>query len=436
MEQSQQTARAMIPQGVATFLPEAAYLKRVIEREILNVFFKWGFQEIITPIFEYLDVVSLGMEQEVIEKGYKIVDRSNGRVMILRPDVTTQVARMVAMLFSDRPKPLRLCYRENVFRYEGEHEGREREIFQVGGELIGLAGPEADAEMIAIVVESLRRLGLSDFRIILGQVELSRSLLQKMRLPLEFERQLQEALMKKETGLVRSLLRRSDLPRTVQNRFLTLMGLMGGPEVLKEAADLVTDRAARKALKNLEDVYGLLQAHGVEGRVLVDLGEIRGFEYYTGVVYEVFANGVGYEIGRGGRYDNLIAKFGSPSPSTGFAFDLERLELALNKEGRRTDFSAADLLLVGSRKAVRRVVTVARDLRRQGYRVMQRIARVEGIKELRSYATSVNIPVVLIVGGAKSSVVTAVEVATGRQRQESLRRLCTQAAHPLWTKGA
>jgi len=412
--------KAMIPQGVATFLPEAAYLKRVIEREILTIFFRWGYQEIITPIFEYLDVVSLGVEEGLIEKGYKIVDRASGRVMILRPDVTPQVARMVAMLFSEHPKPLRLCYRENVFRHEGEHEGREREVFQVGGELIGLSGPEADAEMIGIAVQSLTRLGLSDFKVIVGQIEISRNFIEKTGLTRDGKKQLQEALVKKDAEVAKGILKSSKMSKKEQNQFLKLLGLMGGEKVLKEAAGLISNPTSRKALKNLGDVFSLLKYHGVEDHVMIDLGEIRGLEYYTGVFYEVFAEGVGYEIGRGGRYDNLIAKFGSSYPSTGFAFDLERLELALECQGRHLPFSTADLLLAGPRKHLNQIILAARKLRSQGYRVIHRVCDGETIPVLRSYAQSMRIPDILMINGKRAVQWVIVNTESGKKRKSSL----------------
>lgn len=424
--------RAMIPQGVATFLPEAAFLKRVIEKEILAVFFQWGYQEIITPIFEYLDVVSLGMEAEVLDKGYKIIDRSTGRVMVLRPDVTPQIARMVAMLFLEYPKPIRLCYRENVFRHEGEHEGREREVFQVGGELVGLSGPEGDAEMISIVIQSLRSLGMTDFKVVLGQVEISRSLIEQTGLSSEGKTNLQDALVKKDSGGVKTLLRKSKMSRAAQNRFMKLIGLVGGGKILKDATALLTYPLARKGLKNLKEVFALLRLHGVEDQVVIDLGEIRGLEYYTGVFYEVFSNGVGYEIGQGGRYDNLTAKFGSSHPATGFAFDLERLELALENQGHRLIFLSADFLLVAPRSRLNQAILEARKLRLQGYRVVHRVSNNETVSELRTYARTMAISGVIFLHQENDPKVLFMDVKTGRKKKVFLKEISRQGDHSLW----
>ena len=160
--------KTMIPKGVATFLPEGTRRRRAIEREILSSFNRWGYQEVIPPLFEYLDVFSLGGGEENIDSAYKFIDRATGRIMVLRPDITPQIARIASTLLAGQSRPLRLCYSANVFRHQEEHAGRERELFQVGGELIGPADAEADAEMISLTIEILQGLGLKDFRITLG----------------------------------------------------------------------------------------------------------------------------------------------------------------------------------------------------------------------------------------------------------------------------
>src|SRR5262249_3366968 len=157
--------KSILPRGIAAFGPVTAAQKRGIERKLLSVFSQWGYEEVVPPIFEYLDVLADGLGEETITKGYKVVDRGSGRLLLLRPDVTPQIARMVATVMRDRPLPLRLCYSANVFRDEEEHAGRERELFQIGCELIGLEAPQSDAEIIAIAVEGLLHAGLKHFKL-------------------------------------------------------------------------------------------------------------------------------------------------------------------------------------------------------------------------------------------------------------------------------
>src|SRR6266487_4800539 len=175
-------ARSPIPPGVATFLPVAAGEKRAVEEIVFAAFTEHGYCEIIPPTFEYLDVLAPGLDAELIEKSYKVVDRATGRILVLRPDATSQIARMVGMGMLDSGFPLRLHYSVNVFRYEPEHAGRDREIFQIGVELIGARGPAADTEPIILAAECLRRLGVPRFTIAVGHGGFFQGLLRRVRL--------------------------------------------------------------------------------------------------------------------------------------------------------------------------------------------------------------------------------------------------------------
>ena len=157
--------RSLVPIGMATILPEAARHVRHLESELLQGFYGAGYDEIILPTFEYLDVLAPGLDPRLAENSYKIIDRTTGRILLLRPDVTAQIARTVAMGRVGARLPLRLSYRSTVFRYEPEHVGRYRELFQVGAELIGADDPSADCEMITLMIESLRQVGLESFKV-------------------------------------------------------------------------------------------------------------------------------------------------------------------------------------------------------------------------------------------------------------------------------
>src|SRR3989338_6730906 len=168
MKKAIQDSRTKIPSGMATHLPEDAFLRRHAQEKILSTFFKWGYKEVLTHVFEYYDVLSPGISSRLTEKSYKFVDRESGKMMLLRPDITPQIARMVAGILTDEPKPLRLCYYGNIFRYEESHAGLEREMFQVGCELAGVASPEADAEIIAVASEAMKRFGINDGKMVIS----------------------------------------------------------------------------------------------------------------------------------------------------------------------------------------------------------------------------------------------------------------------------
>ena len=327
--------RSQIPQGVATFLPAAAGEKRAVEEVIFAVFAERGYREVIPPTFEYLDVLSPGLDEGLIEKSYKVVDRATGRILILRPDVTAQIARMVAMGMLDQPLPLRLCYSANVFRYEPEHAGRDREIFQIGIELIGPKGTAADVEPIMVASECLRRLGITAFTIAVGQGAFFNALLRHTGVSPSLQRGLREAAARKDIGRMEALLSGAGVRGRTAKALLAVPELFGRGEVLEAAARLAPrTEDCRRSLARLRDVWDRMTAAGLGEHLLVDMGEVRRMEYYTGLVFDIYAEGLGMEVGGGGRYDDLIGRYGRGIPSTGFAFDLDCLLRLRARQGR------------------------------------------------------------------------------------------------------
>ncbi|MBI3607433.1 MAG: ATP phosphoribosyltransferase regulatory subunit [Nitrospirae bacterium] len=360
--------RALLPKGMATLLPEAAADRRRLERAAVHVFRSWGYEEVITPLFEYLDVIAPGLGPGVIDKAYTVADRGTGRMMVLRPDMTPQVARMAATLLRDAPRPMRLCYGANVFRYEDEHAGHEREIFQLGAELIGPSHPSADAEIVALAMEVLHQLGLTGAKVAIGHVGLFRAWLSETGTSPERVPLLEEAVVKKDrTSLVELLVQDGQRPSDAA-RLAGFLDLIGEEDVLDRAAEIVDSPPAREALAALREVIRQVGFYGLSKSVILDLAEIRGREYYSGLIFELFAEGVGYEVGRGGRYDDLIGRFGPPGPSTGFAVHLERVQQALNHVSASAPYGAVDVLLAAP-SPDRAVVRLAAELRRRGVRV-------------------------------------------------------------------
>src|SRR5438874_3660436 len=231
-------ARSPIPQGVATFLPVEAGEKRAVEDVVFSVFREHGYREVIPPTFEYLDILAPGLDTELIEKSYKVVDRATGRILVVRPDVTAQIARMVAMGMLNQPLPLRLCYSVNVFRYEPEHAGRDREIFQIGVELIGARGPAADTEPIILAAECLRRLGVPRFTIAVGHGGFFQGLLRRAKLSESTCRSLKEAAGRKDIGKMQALLSTAGVRGAHGKALLGIPPLDGGEEVLEKEGRL------------------------------------------------------------------------------------------------------------------------------------------------------------------------------------------------------
>ncbi len=318
--------RSQVPQGVATFLPVAAGEKRAVEDTVFAVFAERGYREVIPPTFEYLDVLAPGLDAELIEKSYKVVDRATGRILVLRPDVTAQIARMVAMGMMDQPLPLRLCYSANVFRYEPEHAGRDREFFQIGIELIGPKGTAADVEPIMVAAECLRRLGITSFTIAVGQGAFFNALLRRTGVSPSLQRGLREAAACKDIGRMEKLLHGAGVRGRTVKALLAVPELFGRGEILDAAARLAPrTEDCRRPLARLREAWNRMMAAGLGEHLLLDMGEVRRMEYYTGLVFDIYAHGLGVEVGGGGRYDHLIGRFGRDIPSTGFAFDVDCL---------------------------------------------------------------------------------------------------------------
>lgn len=402
----------MTPKGVSAFLPEATAQKRHVEEVIFSVFKQWGYREVIPPLFEYLDVIASGLSEGLIEKGYKFVDRSDGRVMLLRPDVTPQIARMVAMQMSDRAMPLRLCYRANVFRHEEEHAGRAREMFQIGGELVGINSPEADAEVILIAIESLAALGLTDFSVTVSHSEFFRGYLDSLDLPPEIKRQIQSAVGRKDVAQIRSVVKAGRISKSAADALIAMPMLFGGPEAIGKAERLTRAPGCRRALKRLREVMKIIAGTGWKDCLVVDLAEMRGFEYYTGTVFEIFVKNLGFAVGRGGRYDHLVGRFGPALPSTGFAFDIENVQSAWQDHvsGRLSADNdvynrSADILLIDSTAKPDRLFRFAKRLRDMGLRVVQSSVKLK-TTEAASYAAALGIQAVAVLGGAGRISVT------------------------------
>ena len=413
--------RTAIPKGVRVFPPAEAAQRRAVEAQLLSVFRRWGFQEIITPTFEYLEVFERPTGEDADDQIFKFVDRQTGRLLALRVDLTPQVARLVATTLRQAPYPLRLAYAGSVFRYHEPRAGRQREFTQIGVELIGLEGAEADAEMIAMAVEGCQAVGLGEFQIDVGQVEVVRGLLNTLQPPPLVRSRIVSALRRKDPSELESLLTEFDADPAAAEALLALPRLYGGREILDQAARLPFPPASRKALANLDDVVTVLENYGLADRVILDLAEAHAFEYCTGVVFGAFARGLGYQLSNGGRYDDLIGQFGYPCPATGFSFDLERVMAALETARALPEVTGPDVLLIDFNPDKRAAHRLARQLRERGASVARDIIRRELAGSL-AYAKAAAIGHVIILGLADRPAGTVLvhNVRTEAQRAFSL----------------
>ncbi|MBI5561921.1 MAG: ATP phosphoribosyltransferase regulatory subunit [Deltaproteobacteria bacterium] len=323
-----------LPQGVRDILPEEAKKISAVEDAVLSVFGRYGFSKVITPLLEYVDALSLGMGASLKDRVLKFIDPSTGRVVAIRPDITPQIARVAATRMRDYGLPLRLCYNENVLRYQEPRDGKSREVLQLGAEFISeTATPETDAEMICMAAESLKEIGLKGFKIDIGDIGFLRIILARLDVAETERARIKEAIaIKDASGLERILAPLGpQVSGADRSLLLNLTTFYGEEEVIRKAASFTKDASTLACLANLEAVAGIIAAKGYKDCVTIDLGEVRGFDYYTGIIFEGFASGIGKAILSGGRYDTLMERYGYPAAATGFAFDVENLVAALDR---------------------------------------------------------------------------------------------------------
>ncbi len=396
--QPTQLPPAQLPKGAKIYLPDEATRKRAVEERLSDVFRRWGYREVVTSAYEYFDVLSQGTDHELQERMFKMVDRESGRLLALRADVTPQIARIVATRMRDEPKPLRLRYVTNVFRYDEPHVGRYREFYQAGVELIGLPNPEGDAEMIAMTVEGLRALGLERFQIDVGQTEFFRGILEDVAADPATSRELHSALGHKDLSALERLVGELHAPAAVTELLLALPTLYGRGDVLDRAECLVKNPRSEAALANLAEVYRLLRAYGLADSVLLDLGEVRGFDYYSGVHFEAYVSGLGASLVGGGRYDQMLARFGYDCPATGFAFETGRALLAMESQGAEPRLSGPDFFVIDFTPDKTRALALSRRLRDAGAAVARDIIS-RPLAESLAYARGQRAGWALIIGG-------------------------------------
>jgi ATP phosphoribosyltransferase regulatory subunit len=352
-----------IPYGTKDLLPLEAKQKRQVEGALAELFSRWGYEEIVTPAFEYLETLSTGMEDN--RYVFKFFDQNN-RTLALRTDMTTPIARVAATRLKEKELPIRLFYLANVFRHEEAQAGRQCEFYQAGIELLGAQEIAADAEVVALAVKTMLGTGLTEFQISLGQIEFINALMQESELKPDVMRQVKRFMLSRDLVALGEVLATNGLSEATCQFFKDIPLLQGGEEVLAKAYKLAQSDASRNAVDNLSGIYSLLENYGVKEYVRFDFGIIRDFDYYTGMVLEGYTKGLGYSVLGGGRYDNLIAALGFDCPATGFAFGIERALLALHRQGLNREVQEKTVYIAFRSGYLKQAVAKAEECRNAG----------------------------------------------------------------------
>lgn len=350
------------PEGVRDIYSIEYGKKYVLEDKLQHVFHLYGYQDIQTPMFEYFDVFGKEIGTTPSNELYKFFDR-DGNTLVLRPDITPSIARVATTVYERELKPIRLCYKGNTFVNHSNYLGKLRENTQLGAELIGVDSVEADAEMIAMAVESLKEVGLNDFQIHIGNVGFFEGLIKETGLNEEDELLLRELIHNRNYFGVDELLESRQSKIATKTAFQILPDLIGGVEVLRDAKKIALNFQTLEAVKRLEKVYELLIAYGVEKYVTFDLSMRGTFGYYTGIIFRGYTYGTGDAIVKGGRYDNLLGKFGNSTPSIGFVIVVDELLNSFGRQKIKIELERKTTVILYDEERIYDAISLAKDFR-------------------------------------------------------------------------
>ncbi len=320
------------PEGVRDIYNEECEKKLILQEHLHQVLKTYGYHPIQTPTFEFFDIFGKEIGTTPSKELYKFFDRE-GNTLVLRPDITPSIARAAAKYFMDEDMPIRLSYMGNTFINNSSYQGRLKESTQLGAELIGDKTVDADAEILAMVVECLKAAGLKEFQISVGHAEFFQGLLEAAGITEEAEEELRGFISNKNFFGVEELVETLDMSSELRQLF----GMLGNPDTsmdeLRKAKELAKAYPRiLSAVENLLAIYQVLEAYGVTKYISIELGIISSYQYYTGILLAGYTFGSGEAIVKGGRYDKLLTYFGKKSASIGFAIVVDQLMAALSRQ--------------------------------------------------------------------------------------------------------
>jgi len=319
------TNRWLLPEGVEEILPPKAIELEQLCRTIIDLFSTWGYEFVIPPMVEYLESLLTGTGEDLDLKTFKLTDQLSGRLMGIRADITPQVARIDAHLLK-RDTPTRLCYLGSVLHTRPGKSGETRSPLQVGAELYGHSGVASDIEIVKLMLATLKQVGINQTYIDLGHIGIFRTLSSDSSLSVTQQAQVFEALQRKAKDELKSLYKEWNITNSASNALLELVDLNGDITVLDEAKKLL-GKLSPESVQYIAEIKALAESiiGQSEVSINVDLAELRGYHYHTGMVYTAFVPGEGEGIAFGGRYDDIGSAFGRARPATGFSTDVKSL---------------------------------------------------------------------------------------------------------------
>lgn len=357
--------RPVTPRGFRDVLPREAAERESIARAVSGAMSAWGYGLVETPVTEEYATLEAGVGGSLEGTAFRLFD-SDGKLLALRPEMTVPIARLAATRLVAQPGPYRLRYVSEVFREQASMRGQARQFTQIGLEFIGACGPAADAEVIAVLVLALRAAGLNEFSVGVGTVEVLRSIIDAAGMDEAWARAVLAAAHDRNLVAIDELAQASGVSPAAASALSAVPRIRGTRAAIEECRLAAGACGVNLALDALDETWDLLEVLGVADQVSIDFGIMRSFDYYTGIVLEVYAEGLGLPVGGGGRYDGVMAEFETPMPAAGFAIGIERLHIALAEQGTAIEVACLDAVLGGE---PRETFAAARRLRQAGWTV-------------------------------------------------------------------
>ncbi len=356
------------PEGVRDIYGKEYARKLKLEELIHQKFKSFGYHDIQTPTFEFFDVFSREIGTTPSRELYKFFDKE-GNTMVLRPDFTPSMARCAAKYFMEEERPIRFCYLGNTFTNISSLQGKLCEVTQMGVELIGDGSIEAEAEMIAMLVQCLKNAGLEQFQVSIGQVDYFKGICEAAGLTEETELALRENVSGRNIFGVEDILKGKPVQAEHRNALLKITELFGSVEILDKAGKLVSNERSIKAVERLKELYRLLSVYQAEQYVSFDFGMLSKYHYYTGVIFRAYTYGVGDAIVKGGRYDNLLKTFGKDAPAVGFVVVIDDLMAALSSQKIKVPTEEKNEQILYEKEHFEAALKKAEALRKKGVNV-------------------------------------------------------------------
>lgn len=374
------------PEGVRDIYNSEFKMKEAVEERMKHQIRQYGFSQLTTPTFEYFDIFNQERGTVPSREMYKFIDR-DGETLVLRPDMTPQIARCVAKYYRNEVLPIRLFYHGTTYINHSGYQGKLKESTQIGAELMNAGDASADAEMVALMIDCLKASGLHKFQVEVGQADFFRALAEEANFTTEETEQLRELIEMKNMFAVEQLMNEKEIPEQLKDIFLKLPTHFGSIDIIRHMKQLTSNERALQALSRLEQVYNILCIYHKEEYVSFDLGMLSQYNYYTGVIFRAYTHGTGEAIAGGGRYDTLVGQFGKQAPAIGIAVYSDQLLQALTRQGLLDSPSADATLILYEKNGFEKAVMLAEQFRSEGLSItlLEQKDGVE-ISEYEAYA--------------------------------------------------